>query len=46
MVENMLNANQKEFAKRLLDTKMTNEEIAPYLSLTAEEVCQLRVQLV
>ncbi|HFH9921461.1 TPA: hypothetical protein ACGO9B_001644 [Streptococcus suis] len=37
-------ANRSEFIQRLFDTNMTNEEVAPLLSLTEEEVAVLRLQ--
>ncbi|MGT2711754.1 hypothetical protein [Streptococcus oriscaviae] len=37
-----MDSNRQEFVLRLLATNMTDEEIAPYLSMTEEEVSSLR----
>ncbi|HEM2810034.1 TPA: hypothetical protein U0616_001845 [Streptococcus suis] len=45
MANMTLDANRKEFIQRLFATNMTNEEVAPYLSLSSEKVAILREQL-
>lgn len=45
MANMTLDANRTEFIQRLFATNMTNEEVAPYLSLSSEMVAVLREQL-
>lgn len=41
-----MDANQLEFVDRLLATNMTDEEIAPFLSVKEDEVAALRQEIV